>query len=86
MRTAAEKFWYILGCMAFGAAYFSKIPVKAALRDYGMATMTGAESFWYILGCLAFGGAYFKKVSVKKALSELPQFAEGEPEVRLVQN
>jgi hypothetical protein len=29
--TAAEKFWYVLGCIAFGAAYFKKVPVAKAL-------------------------------------------------------
>jgi len=72
--TAAEKFWYVLGCIAFGAAYFAKIPVKRALSDFGLVEMTSAESFWYICGCIAFGAAYFKKVPVAKALSELEQF------------
>ena len=72
--TAAEQFWYILGCVAFGAAYLQKVPVKKALSDYGLVEMTGAEQFWYILGCIAFGGAYLAKVPVAKALSELDQF------------
>lgn len=72
--TAAEQFWYILGCIAFGAAYLQKVPVKKALSDYGLVEMTGAEQFWYILGCIAFGGAYLAKVPVAKALSELDQF------------
>jgi hypothetical protein len=72
VRTSAERFWYVVGCVAFGAAYFGKIPVKAALRDVGTATMTGAERFWYVLMCIAFGAGYFSKVSVKKALAEQP--------------
>lgn len=72
--TAAEQFWYILGCIAFGAAYLAKVPVKKALSDYGLVEMTAAEQFWYVLGCIAFGAAYFKKVPVAKALSELDQF------------
>lgn len=72
--TAAEQFWYILGCVAFGAAYLQKVPVKKALSDYGLVEMTGAENFWYILGCIFFGGAYLAKVPVAKALSELEQF------------
>lgn len=72
--TAAEQFWYIVGCIAFGAAYLQKVPVKKALSDYGLVQMTGAEQFWYVLGCIAFGGAYLAKVPVAKALSELDQF------------
>lgn len=72
--TAAEQFWYVLGCIAFGAAYLAKVPVKKALSDYGLAKLTGAEQFWYVLGCIAFGAAYFRKVPVAKALSELEQF------------
>jgi len=72
--TAAEQFWYVLGCIAFGAAYLQKVPVKKALSDYGLTEMTEAEKFWYILGCIFFGGAYLAKVPVAKALSELEQF------------
>jgi hypothetical protein len=31
--TGAESFWYVLGCIGFGAAYFAKIPVKKALSE-----------------------------------------------------
>jgi len=31
--TAAEKFWYVLQCIAFGAGYFAKLPVKKALSE-----------------------------------------------------
>jgi hypothetical protein len=27
---AAEQFWYVLQCIAFGAGYFAKVPVKKA--------------------------------------------------------
>lgn len=72
--TAAEQFWYILGCVAFGAAYLRKVPVKKALADYGLVEMTAAEKFWYVLGCIFFGAAYLSKVPVAKALSELEQY------------
>jgi hypothetical protein len=41
--TAAEQFWYVLQCIAFGAGYFAKVPVKKALSEVGLAQMTGAE-------------------------------------------
>jgi hypothetical protein len=69
--TAAEQFWYVLQCIAFGAGYFAKVPVKKALSEVGLAQMTSAEQFWYVLQCIAFGAGYFAKVPVKKALSEL---------------
>jgi hypothetical protein len=31
--TAAERFWYVLGCIALGAAHFIKIPVSKALSE-----------------------------------------------------
>jgi hypothetical protein len=31
--TAAEKFWYVLMCIAFAAGYFAKLPVKRALAE-----------------------------------------------------
>jgi hypothetical protein len=69
--TAAESFWYLLQCIAFGAGYFAKVPVKKALAEAGLAELTGAEQFWYVLQCIAFGAGYFAKVPVKKALSEM---------------
>lgn len=69
--TAAESFWYVLQCIAFGAGYFAKVPVKKALSEVGLAEMTGAEQFWYVLQCIPFGAGYFAKIPVKKALSEL---------------
>jgi hypothetical protein len=71
--TAAESFWYVLQCIAFGAGYFAKVPVKKALSEVGLARLTGAEHFWYVLQCVAFGSGYFAKVPVKKALSEMAQ-------------
>ena len=74
--TGAEPFWYVLGCIDFGAAYLLKLPAKKATseilselqsdgggpsRGYGL---TGAGTSWYMLMCiLGFGGAYFAKVS-----------------------
>jgi hypothetical protein len=71
--TAAEKFWYVLQCIWFGAGYFSKVPTKKALSDAGLCHMTGAEKFWYVLSCIAFGAGYFAKIPRKKALTELGQ-------------
>lgn len=68
--TGAEKVWYVLQCIAFGAGYFAKIPTKKALSELGLVKLTGAERFWYILQCICFGAGYFTKVPVKKALSE----------------
>jgi hypothetical protein len=68
--SAAASFWYILGCIAFGAMYLAKVPAKKALSEAGMAEMTAAEKFWYVLECIPFGGGYFAKLPVKKALSE----------------
>jgi hypothetical protein len=87
----AEPFWYVLGCVAMGVAYFSKIPAKKAAcevlaelqhggqgRGPGVA-LDGAESFWYVLMCLAFGGGYFAKVSAKKALWEVVGMVQSAP-------
>jgi hypothetical protein len=71
--TAAESFWYVLGCIAFGGMYFAKVPVKKALSEAGLAEMTGAERLWYVLQCIAFGAGYFAKIPVKKALTEMAQ-------------
>ncbi|MEV8033801.1 hypothetical protein ACFYW8_31420 [Streptomyces sp. NPDC002742] len=78
--TSAEKFWYILGCIYFGAAYMQKVPVKKALSEYGLVEMTGAEKFWYVVQCIFFGAGYLSKVTIKKALSEV-QNAGGVPQV-----
>jgi hypothetical protein len=69
--TAAESFWYVLGCIAFGGTYFAKVPAKKALSDAGLAEMTNAERFWYVMQCIAFGAGYFAKIPVKKALTEM---------------
>lgn len=68
--TGAEKFWYVLGNVAFAAMYMCKVPVKKALADIGEAEMTAAEQFWYVLMCICFGAGYFAKVPIKKALAE----------------
>ena len=31
--TSSENFWYVVQCIAFGAGYFAKVPVKRALSD-----------------------------------------------------
>ncbi len=72
--TSWEHIWYVLQCVAFGAGYFSKVPAKKALQDFGLVTMTNAEQFWYVLMCVAFGAGYFAKIPTAKALSELPQY------------
>jgi hypothetical protein len=69
--TAAESFWYLLGCMAFGAMYLAKVPAKKALAEAGLARMTSAERFWYRVQCVAFGAGYLAKLPVKQALSEM---------------
>jgi hypothetical protein len=85
----AEVFWYVLGCIPMGAAYFAKIPVKKAfyevlddLRADVNPRLGGAEAFWYVLMCIAFGGGYFAKVSAKKGLCEIVTMlsARGGPE------
>ena len=68
--TGAEKFWYIFQCVAFGAGYFGKVPLKKAMSENGLAKMTSAEKFWYTIQCICFGAGYFRKVIYKKALSE----------------
>src|ERR1700759_2244077 len=72
--TAAGKFWYVLGCIAFGGAYLAKVPAKKAMADFGLAELTAAETFWYVLMCIAFGAGYLAKLPTAKALSELEQF------------
>jgi hypothetical protein len=69
--TGAETFWYVLGCIGFGAAYLAKVPAKKALSEAGLVQLTSAERFWYVLQCIAFGAGYLAKVPVKKALSDL---------------
>ena len=79
--TAAEKFWYVVGNIAFGAAYFAKIPAKKALSDFGLAELTSAEEFWYVLMCIAFGAGYFAKIPTAKAISELERFRLAGPAI-----
>jgi hypothetical protein len=69
--TSAESFWYVLGCISFGAMYFCKVPAKKALAEAGLGQMTSAEQFWYVVQCIALGAGYFAKIPVKKALSEV---------------
>ena len=87
----AEVFWYFLGCLDFGMAYFSKIPTKKAaceifseLQIDGQGSsqpyaLNGAESIWYLLMCLAFGAGYFAKVWAKKALWEMVNIMRAAP-------
>jgi hypothetical protein len=87
----AEAFWYVLGCIGMGVAYFSKLPAKKAMcevlselqldgqgpsRSY---SLRGAEGFWYLLMCLGFGAGYFAKVSAKKALWEVVGVVQSAP-------
>jgi hypothetical protein len=87
----AEAFWYVLGCIAMGLAYFSKLPGKKAACEvfselqldgqgpsYGYS-LRGMEGFWYALMCLPFGAGYFVKVSAKKALWELVVMVQAAP-------
>ena len=69
--TSMETFWYYLQCLALGAVYFAKVPMKKALSERGLVTMTAAENIWYVILCLCFGAGYFQKVIIKKALSEV---------------
>ncbi|TGA87563.1 hypothetical protein [Streptomyces sp. MZ04] len=82
--TAAEGFWYVLGCIFFAASYFAKIPVKKALSEYGLVTLTGWERFWYVLMNIGLGSGYLSKVIVKKALSEVRPSPFGEPDKTIV--
>jgi hypothetical protein len=68
--TRAERFWYVVQCIMFGAGYFAKIPTKKALSDAGLCGLTSAEKFWYVLQCIFFGSGYFAKVPARKALSD----------------
>lgn len=69
--TGPESFWYILGCIALGASYFAKIPMKKALAEYGLVTLTSWEKVWYVVENIALGSGYFAKVISKKALEEV---------------
>jgi hypothetical protein len=93
--SGAERFWYVLGCVAAGAAYLLKLPAKKAAaeiltelhRDGGGPGgpgsgygLGGAETFWYVLLCFPFGGAYFAKVSAKRALWEMVTLLRDAPD------
>ena len=80
--TAAESFWYLVGCLGFGVMYLAKVPVKKALAEAGLAQMTGAERFWYRLQCIALGAGYLAKIPVKRALSEIGPVHGGGRRVR----
>jgi hypothetical protein len=69
-NTSAENIWYALQCIAFGAGYFAKVPMKKALSDAGVVSLTSAENFWYVLMCIPFGAGYFAKVPHKRALAD----------------
>ena len=69
--TTSEAFWYVLGCLAFGASYLAKVPAKKALSEYGLVERTHAEKFWYVVLNIALGSGYLSKVITKKALSEV---------------
>lgn len=87
----AESFWYVLGCIGFGAAYFAKLPAKKAacevfselqLDGQGPSrgyALRGAEGFWYVLMCVPFGAGYFAKVWAKKALWEMVGMVQAAP-------
>jgi hypothetical protein len=87
----AEVFWYALGCIDFGMAYFAKLPTKKAaceifselqLDGQGPSrgySLHGMESFWYVLMCLPLGAGYFAKVFAKKALWELVGMVQSAP-------
>lgn len=77
----AEPFWYVMGCIATGGAYFAKLPTKKAVCEIlsdlqasgqgaGRYCLNGTEAFWYVLMCIPFGAGYLAKVWAKKALWE----------------
>ena len=72
--TSAGRFWYLLGCLAYGANYFAKVCAKKALSDFGLAALNDTERAWYTVLCIACGLGYFTKIPTAKAVSELPQF------------
>jgi hypothetical protein len=84
-------FWYVLGCIYFGAAYFAKLPAKKAVCEVlselqldGQAasraySLRGMEGFWYTLMCLWFGAGYVAKVWAKKALWEAVGMVQAAP-------
>lgn len=75
--TGMETFWYYLQCLFLGAGYFYKVPLKKALSERGLVSMTPGENFWYFVLCLMFGAGYFAKTIHKKALSEVKVSTKG---------
>ncbi|WP_461020189.1 hypothetical protein, partial [Streptomyces daliensis] len=51
--TSAEAFWYVLGCLAFGASYFAKVPVKKALSEYELVERTRS----FLMALAGVGGS-----------------------------
>jgi hypothetical protein len=72
--TSAERFWYLLGCLALGAMYLRKVPAKKALSEFGLAEMTSGEQTWYTILCILCGAGYFAKLPTVKAISETQPF------------
>ena len=68
--TGAEKFWYVLFCIYFGAGYLAKVPTKKALSEVNLIEMTEGEKFWYVVLCICFGAGYLAKVPTKRALTD----------------
>ena len=75
--TAAERFWYLLGNIAFGAMYLMKVPAKKAFSDFGLVQLTEGENTWYIVLCIMYGRGYFDKIPVAKAITETDQLRPG---------
>ena len=69
--SAPEVFWYYLQCLALGAGYLAKVPMKKAMAERGLGKMSAGANIWYTILCLFFGAGYFQKVICKKALSEI---------------
>ncbi len=69
--TTAERFWYTIENIAFGAGYFAKLPIAKALDEVdGTHNVKGWAKFWYVLENVAFGAGYFAKVVAKRALEQ----------------
>jgi len=70
LLSGAERFWWVIWNVAFGAGYLAKVPIRKAAAELGMGQLTGAERFWYRLECVAFGAGYFSKIIAKVALAQ----------------
>jgi hypothetical protein len=69
--TAAERFWYVLWNIGFGAGYFAKLPIAKAIDEVdGTHLVKGWAKFWYVLENIAFGAGYLAKVIAKRALEQ----------------